>query len=102
MEKTISYLHERPREIGTEMDWELTMSVGTTLSASVIACLSVYLFLTTYCPSLRPFESFLSHVPMFFFFLAPNCYVYLICYLDVDSVTGDDVGKVAYEGEVSL
>lgn len=39
---------------------------------------------------------------MFHALLPPNCYIDLICYLDVDSVTGDGVGRGAYCGEVSL
>jgi len=39
---------------------------------------------------------------MFHTLLPPNCYIDLIRYLDVDSVTGDGVSRGAYCGEVSL
>lgn len=55
-------------------------------------------------PIPRPFLVHSYRFPMLHVhaLLPPNCYIDLICYLDVDSVTGDVVSRGAYCGEVSL
>lgn len=72
------------------------------INISHLVCLSGCF--TSLLPIPRPFLVHSYRFPMFHVhaLLPPNCYIDLICYLDVGFVTGDVVGRAAYCGEVSL
>jgi hypothetical protein len=87
MEKTILVFHKRLCEVGTEMDWELTMNVdprsSNGINISHLVCLSGCF--TSLLPIPRPFLVHYYRFPMFMFML---CYPQIAILIDLLSRRG--------------